>query len=99
MIELIRKIAIRVYSRLLFWKWDRDYHAAVERMRGCSHKHTVFVDVGTICEKCSDCWALRVPKLGSSTFDEIEPGTMEWTPNSADPRRARQVAPPNTRAT
>jgi len=86
-IDLIR----RAYARLLFWKWDRDYYAAVERMCGCAHKHTMFVDVGTVHEKCCDCWALRLPNPFSF------PGTMEWVPNSANPRRARQVAPLNTK--
>lgn len=85
MIDLIKKSAIRVYSRYLFWKWDREYHAANERMRGCTHENTMFVDVGSppynCTEKCLDCWALRVPKLGSVH-------EMEWTPNSARPSRA-----------
>ena len=97
MIDLLRKAAMRVYSRFLFWKWDREYHAAVERMRGCAHEHTMFVDVGAIHEKCRDCWALRVPKLAVSLpFDGIDRSVMEWTPNSADPRRACEVAPPRT---
>lgn len=93
MIELIKKYALRAYSRFLFWKWDREYHDAVKRMRGCTHERTMFVDVGTVYEKCIDCWALHVPKLGG----EWPTNKMEWTPNSADPERAIQVAAPNTR--
>lgn len=84
MINLIR----RAYSLLLFWKWDRDYIAAEKRMRGCAHKRTMFVDVGSppydCIEKCRDCWALRVPKLGG----EWPTKKLEWVPNSANPRRA-----------
>lgn len=64
-LDLIRQ----AYSFFLFWKWDREYYAAARRMRGCVHTRTMFVDVGTppydCVEKCRDCWALRLPKLGS----------------------------------
>lgn len=90
MINLIR----RMYARILFWKWDHDFHAAVKRMRGCAHTRTMFVDVGTVTEKCCDCWAIRVPKLGRTSNELPDEGEMEWTPNSANPRRSRQVAPP-----
>jgi hypothetical protein len=92
---LIKKLILRAYSRFLFWKWDREHYAAIKRMRGCAHVNTMFVDVGSppydCIEKCCDCWALHLPKLGRTPFDEIEPGAMEWTPNTADPRRAVQA--------
>jgi hypothetical protein len=82
------KLIQRAYSRFLFWKWDRESDAAHKRMRGCEHVRTIFVNVGSspydCIEKCRDCWALRLPKLG-------------WTPNMADPRHSHEVAPPNTR--
>ena len=98
MIDLIRKAAMRVYSRYLSWKWDREYDAAKERMRGCAHENTMFVDGGSppynCIEKCCDCWAIRVPKVGFYAPSN----EMYWTPNCANPRRAQQVAPPNVRA-
>ncbi len=101
MIDLIRRKALRAYSRLLFWKWDREYRTAVVRMRECVHTNTVFVDVGSspynAIEKCCDCWALRMPKLSANPLEKISRDMMEWVPNSVNPRRARQVAPPNTR--
>lgn len=87
----------RMWWRLLDWKWDRDYHAAVERAHRCAHKRTIFVDVGITAEKCCDCWALRLPKLGGSPLNEIDLGEMEWIPNSANPRYARQVSPPDAK--
>jgi hypothetical protein len=93
-IDLIR----RAYSRFLFWKWNRESDAAHERMRGCAHARTMFVDVGSppydCVEKCRDCWALRLPKLGWPEIDAVE-----WNPNTASPRRSLEVAPPNTRMT
>ena len=88
----------QAYSALLFWKWDRDAIAAHKRMRGCAHPRTIFVDVGTspfdCVEKCLVCWALRLPKLGGAwPTDE-----MEWTPNTANPRHARQVSAPEKTA-
>lgn len=83
LLDLIRQ----AHARFLFWKWDRNYHAANKRMRGCVHKNTMFVDVGVVLEKCRDCWALRVSALDGSD-------RMEWTPNSASPRYARQVQKP-----
>jgi len=101
MMKPIINLIQRAYARFLFWKWDREHDAAHERMRGCAHERTMFVDVGSppydCIEKCRDCWALRMPKLGRTPFDEIEPGTMEWTPNMANPRHSHEVAPPNTR--
>ena len=98
MIDLIRKAATRAYSRFLSWKWDREYHAADERMRGCAHKNTMFVDVGSppynCVEKCRDCWALRLPRLGLDA--PVPSDEMHWSPNGADPRRACEVAPPRT---
>ena len=85
---LIRNAVLQAYSRFLFWKWDRDYYAAVDRMRGCVHARTIFVDVGAVYEKCWDCWALRVPTLDEAG---LRHGKMEWTPNSAPAHRARQV--------
>lgn len=76
----LRKAAEQLYSRFLFWRWDRQYHSAVRRMRGCAHARTMHVDVGMTLEKCRDCWALRVPTLH-------DPSQMEWTPNSAPPPR------------
>lgn len=93
-LDLIRQ----TYSKFLFWKWDREYYAAARRMRGCAHTRTMFVDVGTppydCVEKCRDCWALRLPKLGG----EWPTKELEWTPNTANPRRARQVRAPETAA-
>lgn len=88
-------LVLQAYSRFLFWKWDLEYHAADRRMRGCTHARTMFVDVGSppfnCVEKCRDCWALRLPKLGG----EWPTNELEWTPNMARPSRARQVSPPN----
>lgn len=92
-LNLIRQ----AYSRFLFWKWDREYDAAERRMKGCAHARTMFVDVGTApfdcVEKCRDCWALRLPKLGDEP-SEWPAKELEWTPNAANPRHARQVSGP-----
>lgn len=76
----------QAYSRFLFWKWDRAYHAAVERMRGCAHARTMLVDVGDIIEKCCDCWAIKVPAFDGS-------GGLQWTSNSAPARESERVWP------
>ena len=81
---MIAKLS-RLYERLLFWKWDRESDAAVCRMRGCQHTRTIWVDVGTACEKCRGCWAIRVP-------DPF--GTLGWVPNCANPKRARHASAP-----
>ena len=95
MINLIRKAAMRAHSRYLSWKWDRAAIAAERRFQGCAHEHTIFVDVGSppynCTEKCRDCWAIRVPKVGFYAPSN----EMYWTPNCANPRRAQRVAPPH----
>ena len=87
-LNLIRQ----AYSAFLFWKWDREFYAAIKRMRGCAHARTMFVDVGSppydCVEKCRDCWALRLPKLGG----DWPAKELEWVPNVANPRRATQVS-------
>jgi hypothetical protein len=93
----------RAYARFLFWKWDRESEAAHKRMRGCAHERTMFVDVGSppydCIEKCRDCWALRLPTLGSPKLGgPWSVKKLEWTPNIADPRHSLEVAPPGTRA-
>jgi len=89
-VDLIRQ----AYSAFLFWKWDRAAEVARKRIRGCAHTRTMFVDVGSqpydCVEKCRDCWALRLPKLG----EEWPTKKLEWTPNTANPRRAIQVSAP-----
>lgn len=87
MIHFIRKNIALAYARFLTWKWDRELIAAERRFQGCAHDRTMFVDVGSppydCIEKCCDCWALRVPKLGRPAASD----EMEWTPNSARPSR------------
>lgn len=83
----MKSLLPRLYSRFLFWKWDRKYEAAVRRARGCPHVRTMWVDVGMVFEKCCDCWALRMPTIPGS-------GEMEWVPNSANPKKARRVSAP-----
>jgi hypothetical protein len=89
-VDLIRQ----AYARFLFWTWDRESAAAHKRIRGCAHANTMFVDVGSppydCVEKCRDCWALRLPKLGG----EWPTDDLKWTPNTANPRRAHQVSAP-----
>jgi len=81
----------QMYAAFWFWKWDREYYAANKRMRGCKHTRTMFVDVGSppydCVEKCRDCWALRLPKLGG-VWPTKE---MEWNANSANPRHATKA--------
>ncbi len=78
----IKKAIIQAWSSFLFWKWDREYHAAVRRMRGCSHVNTMTVDVGIRCEKCRDCWALLMPALDGSE-------RLDWTPNCVFPKETK----------
>jgi hypothetical protein len=86
-LDLVR----RAYAAFLYWKWDREFYAADRRMRGCAHTRTGFVDVGVVCEKCRDCWALRLPAVDGS-------GVLQWTPNTASPRHARWVSAPEETA-
>lgn len=87
----MKALLLRVYERFLFWKWDREYDAAVRRARGCPHARTMWVDVGAVYEKCCDCWALRMPAVMGYKFESDE---MEWVPNSANPKKARRVNAP-----
>jgi len=85
--SLLQSLLSQAHAQFLFWKWDREYLAASRRFQGCSHARTGFVDVGTVLEKCRDCWALRVPAFDGSD-------SLQWTPNSASPRHAQWVSEP-----
>jgi len=90
MIAWLLKKVENIYGRILYWKWDMESAAAARRFQGCQHERTVFVDVGTVVEKCCECWALRLPKLGTTANEEDRPpaGAMAWYPNCARPERA-----------
>jgi len=59
--------AQRIHWRVHVWrinrKFDREFRAAEERMRGCPHAETAVIDTGMGLDgssrKCKACWAIR----------------------------------------
>lgn len=64
------------------------YLDSVARMRGCTHRFTVTVDIGgpsraVLVDKCRTCWALQMVQMDAA--EAASPGMLTWFANGAPP--------------